>query len=156
MTLTTFSLAKTKSSLKKKKKRKTKPILSQNSLYTPKLSLMNYKVMCPSKHMKIVLLNLQDQYNGEQLYGKKREEKRRGSWKKTEIVPSATQENRDEGEPLVYHSSFTNLGDLQMKPNSVRMLKSYSFLPPEGNRFQPCHLCLLEFISIFLSYFAFS
>lgn len=81
--------------------------------------------------------------------------KKKRKLEKREIVPTATQENCDEGEPLVYHSSFTNLGCLQTKPNSTRMLKSYSFLSPEGNQFQPCHLCLLEFISLFLNYFFF-
>lgn len=47
---------------------------------------MNHKVMCPSKHMKTVLLHLQDQYNTEQRYGKKREENR-GSWRKEKLYP---------------------------------------------------------------------
>lgn len=63
---------------------------------------MNHKVMCPSKHMKIVLLNLQDQYNREQLYSKEREKKEE-EVEKRETVSSATQWNCEEGEPLIFY-----------------------------------------------------
>lgn len=89
---------------------------------------MYHKVMCPSKHMKIILLNLQDQYKREQLYGKEREEKRRGSWRKEKLYPLPPSETVRR----VNHSSFTNLGCLQMKPDSTRMLKD--LLLPNSRR----------------------